>query len=367
MQVLIYYGCKDVCVEIVLDLVLVVEDDLILRVIVIVICGLDLYLYRGKIFDLYDGDVLGYEFMGVVEEVGSGVIQVRLGDCVVIFFVIVCGECFYCWLVEYVVCEIINLGKGVVLNQKGFLFLVVLFGYSYLYGGVVGGQVEFVCVFKVNVGLLCILEGVVDEQVLFLLDILFIGYQVVLNVGVKLGLIVVIFGVGLVGLMSVVCCWLLGVEIIFMVDYFCYCLDYVCCVYGVIMIDFKEIEDLVDYILIQISGCGVDVCIEVVGFEVEGSVLELVLIVVKLEGSSGVVICQCIVVVCRGGVVSIFGVYVGFIYGFLLGDVFDKGLIFKMGQIYVQGLMLELFDVIMEGKLDFGDIILYWMCLVDVV
>lgn len=77
--------------------------------------------------------------------------------------------------------------------------------------------------------------------------------------------------------------------------------------------------------------CGVDVVIDVVGFEVKGSFMEIVFSILKIEGSSGKVLCQCIVVVCCGGIVSVFGVYVGFIYGFMFGDVFDKGLIFRMG------------------------------------
>ncbi|MCL8396107.1 alcohol dehydrogenase catalytic domain-containing protein, partial [Pseudomonas aeruginosa] len=90
--------------------------------------GSDLHLYRGKIPDLHDGDVLGHEFMGVVEEVGSGVTQVRPGDRVVIPFVIACGECFHCRLAEYAACETTNTGKGAALNQKGPLPPAALFG-----------------------------------------------------------------------------------------------------------------------------------------------------------------------------------------------------------------------------------------------
>ena len=120
MQALTYHGRKDVRVETVPDPVLAAEDDLILRVTATAICGSDLHLYRGKIPDLHDGDVLGHEFMGVVEEVGSGVTQVRPGDRVVIPFVIACGECFHCRLAEYAACETTN-PKGAALNQKGLL------------------------------------------------------------------------------------------------------------------------------------------------------------------------------------------------------------------------------------------------------
>lgn len=79
-----------------LDLKIEKFDDMIIKVISIVICGLDLYLIYGLIFNLYEDYVIGYELMGIVEEVGSGVIKVKKGDCVIIFFMIVCGECFFC-------------------------------------------------------------------------------------------------------------------------------------------------------------------------------------------------------------------------------------------------------------------------------
>lgn len=365
MQALTYHGRKDVRVETVPDPVLAADDDLILRVTATAICGSDLHLYRGKIPDLHDGDVLGHEFMGVVEEVGSGVTQVQPGDRVVIPFVIACGECFHCRLAEYAACETTNTGKGAALNQKGMLPPAALFGYSHLYGGVAGGQAEFVRVPKANVGPLRIPEGIADEQVLFLSDILPTGYQAALNAGVKAGSTVAIFGSGPVGLMSAACCRLLGAETIFMVDHLRYRLDYARRTYGVTPIDFKEIEDPADYILAQTSGRGVDACIEAVGFEAEGSALESALTAVKLEGSSGVAIRQCIAAARRGGVVSIPGVYAGFIHGFLLGDAFDKGLTFKMGQTHVQGLMPELLDAIMEGNLQPGDIISHRMRLAD--
>ncbi len=365
MQALTYHGRKDVRVETVPDPALAADDDLILRVTATAICGSDLHLYRGKIPDLHDGDVLGHEFMGIVEEVGSGVTQVKAGDRVVIPFVIACGECFHCRLAEYAACETTNTGKGAALNQKGLLPPAALFGYSHLYGGVAGGQAEFVRVPKANVGPLRIPEGVADEQVLFLSDILPTGYQAALNAGVKPGSTVAIFGAGPVGLMSAACCRLLGAETIFMIDHLRYRLDYARRAYGVTPIDFNEIEDPADFILAHTSGRGVDACIEAVGFEAEGSALESALTAVKLEGSSGVAIRQCIAAARRGGVVSIPGVYAGFIHGFLLGDAFDKGLTFKMGQTHVQGLMPELLDAIMEGKLDPGDIISHRMRLTD--
>nr|KAJ9627425.1 hypothetical protein H2204_009652 [Knufia peltigerae] len=365
MQALTYHGRKDVRVETVPDPVLAADDDVILRVTATAICGSDLHLYRGKIPDLHTGDVLGHEFMGVVEEVGRGVSQLRPGDRVVVPFVIACGECFHCRLAEYAACETTNTGPGAALNAKGMLPPAALFGYSHLYGGVAGGQAEFARVPKANVGPLRIPEGVADEQVLFLSDILPTGYQAALNAGVKPGSTVAIFGAGPVGLMSAACCRLLGAETIFIIDHLQYRLDFAQRTYGATPIDFTTVDDPAEYIVSQTGGRGVDACIEAVGFEAEGSALESALTAVKLEGSSGVAIRQAIAAARRGGVVSIPGVYAGFIHGFLLGDAFDKGLTFKMGQTHVQGLMPELLTAILEGKLDPGNIISHRMRLGD--
>lgn len=212
MKVLIYQGKYNVCVEQVFDLWLYYLDDIIVWVMVMVICGFDLYFYCGKVFGLKDGDIFGYEFMGIVEEVGGEVICVCFGDWVVVLFMIFCGKCFFCECFFYFVCEVFNLDCGVFMNKKDLWLGVGMFGYIYFYGGYVGGQVEYVCVFWVNVGLLVILDGLVDDQVLFFFDILLIGYQVLLNVDIWFGYMVVIFGVGLVGYMVVVCVCLFGVQ-----------------------------------------------------------------------------------------------------------------------------------------------------------
>lgn len=172
MKALTYHGSKDVRVDDVPDPSLVQPDDIILRVTATAICGSDLHLYRGKMPALKEGDILGHEFMGIVEEVGSDVTEIAKGDRVVIPFVIACGQCFHCMLDEYSACETTNTGKGAALNQKGIKPPAALFGYTHLYGGVAGGQAEFVRVPKANVGPLKVPDALSDEQVLFLSDIL---------------------------------------------------------------------------------------------------------------------------------------------------------------------------------------------------
>src|SRR5690606_21591417 len=143
---------KDLRIDTVPDPVIDQPDDIVLRVTATAICGSDLHIYRGKIPMVDDGDILGHEFMGVVEDVGPAVTGIRKGDRVVIPFTISCGECCFCQLQQYACCETTNDGRGAILNRKDITPPAALFGYSGLYGGVPGGQAELVRVPKANVG-----------------------------------------------------------------------------------------------------------------------------------------------------------------------------------------------------------------------
>lgn len=367
MKALTYHGKKDVRVEDVPDPALIERDDIILRVTATAICGSDLHLYRGKIPELHQGDILGHEFMGIVEDAGPDVVAVNKGDRVVVPFVIACGECFHCRLAEFSACETTNTGKGAAMNQKGIKPPAALFGYSHLYGGVAGGQAEYVRVPRANVGPFPVPDALGDEQVLFLSDILPTGYQAVVDAGVAAGSTLAIFGAGPVGLMAAACARMLGAERIFMVDELQYRLDFAQAAYGIVPINMKDVDDPAEVIVSMTNGRGVDVAIDAVGFEAKGSATETLLTTLKIEGSSGVALRQCIAATRRCGTVSVPGVYAGFIHGFLFGDAFDKGLTFKMGQTHVQKLMPELLDYIGEGKLHPDIIISHRMRLADAV
>jgi len=353
MQALTYHGSKDVRVENVPDPIIQEHDDIILRVTATAICGSDLHLYRGKIPQVKDGDIFGHEFMGIVEEVGSGVTAVSKGDRVIIPFVIACGSCFYCAMNLHAACETTNTGRGAILNKKQIPSGAALFGYSHLYGGLPGGQAEYVRVPKGNIGPFKIPDGLDDEKVLFLTDILPTGYQAAVNAGITQGSTVAIYGAGPVGLMTAASAKFLGAEKIFMVDHNQYRLNFAHENYGVIPINFDEIDDPAEAIIEQTDGYrGVDAAIDAVGFEAKGSTVETVLTTLKIEASSGKALRQCIAAVRRGGVVSVPGVYAGFIHGFLFGDAFDKGLTFKMGQTHVHPLLPHLLEQIIAGKLN---------------
>ena len=371
MKALTYHGAKNVKVDNVPDPALANLDDIILRVTATAICGSDLHIYRGKIPGMGHGDILGHEFMGVVEQAGSGVTNLRRGDRVVIPFVIACGQCFYCSKKLFAGCESTNPqmgtmdGRGALLNKKTSTSGAGLFGYSHLYGGYSGGQAEYVRVPKANVGPIKVPDVLADDQVLFLSDILPTGYQAAVNAQLGAGSSVAIFGAGPVGLMTALSARFLGAEKIFMVDHHAYRLKFAQDTYGVIPINFDEDDDPAETILKATQNHGVDACIDAVGFEAKGSALETTLATLKLEGSSGKVLRQCIAATRRGGVISVPGVYAGFIHGFLFGDAFEKGLIFKMGQTHAQLYMPELLEHIGNGKMKPEVIISHRMKLAD--
>ncbi len=351
MRALTYHSTRNVQVDNVPDPQLQAPDDILLRVTATAICGSDLHLYRGKVPGLESGDILGHEFMGIVEDVGPEVTDVARGDRVVVPFTISCGDCFFCERELYAACETTNPARGAIINKKNATSGAGMFGYTHLYGGYPGGQAEYVRVPKANVGPIVVPSHISDDQVLFLSDILPTGYQAVLNAGVGEGSTLAIFGAGPVGYMAAACARMLGVERIFMVDHHPYRLAFTVETYGVEAINFDEHDDPAEMILTATHGRGVDATIDAVGFEAKGSTLETVMTNLKLEGSSGQALRQAIAATRRGGTISVPGVYAGFIHGFLFGDAFDKGLTFRMGQTHVQRYMPELLDAIADGRL----------------
>jgi len=251
----------------------------------------------------------------------------------------------------FAACETTNSGRGAILNKKSSTPGAALFGYSHLYGGVPGGQAELVRVPKANVGPIKIPGSLADERVLFLSDILPTAWQAVLNAKVGRGSTLAIFGAGPVGLLCAACARMLGVERIYQIDHHPYRLQFAVQTYGVTPINFDEVDDPAEKILQETHGHGADACIDAVGFENHGSKLEAAATKLKLEGSSGAVLRWCIAATRRGGVVSVPGVYAGFIHAFLFGDAFDRGLHFAMGQTHVQHYLPQLLRLVEEGKL----------------
>lgn len=231
-----------------------------------------------------------------------------------------------------------------------------------MYGGIPGGQAEYVRVPKANTGPFKVPDTLPDEKVLFLSDILPTARQAVKNAEVKPGSSVAIFGAGPVGLLCASCARLNGAEQIFIIDHNDYRLDFAQQRYGAIPINFDHHDDPAQWIIDNTPGHrGVDAVIDAVGFEAKGSLTETVLSTLKIEGSSGKALRQCIAAVRRGGIVSVPGVYAGFIHGFMFGDAFDKGLTFRMGQTHVHAWLPDLLALIEQGLLTPEEIVTHHM------
>ena len=177
MKALTWQGRQDVRVEEVADPVIQEPTDAIIKVTSTAICGSDLHLYSVLGPFLAQGDVLGHETMGVVEEVGAEVTHLRAGDRVVIPFNISCGHCWMCERGLQSQCETTQVrsqGSG-----------AALFGFSELYGSVPGGQAEYLRIPQAQYGPIKVPDGVPDERVLYLSDILPTAWQGVAYAGLS--------------------------------------------------------------------------------------------------------------------------------------------------------------------------------------
>lgn len=260
MKAAVFHKIGDISVDNVADPEIEDPEDIIVRVTSTAICGSDLHIYDGFVPQLRD-EVLGHEFMGVVEETGAGVTRVKKGDRVVVPFSIACGHCFFCSQGYHANCVHTNPEhygpEGDLLKGKGG----GMFGYTDLYGGYNGGQAEFVRVPKANAGPKVIPDGLEDEQVLFLTDIFPTGWSAVKWGKVKEGDTVVIFGSGPVGLMAQKSAWLHGAKRVIAVDPLEYRLEKARRVNNVETLDAND-EDLMDKIRDMTKGRGADVAID---------------------------------------------------------------------------------------------------------
>ncbi|MGC4057830.1 MAG: alcohol dehydrogenase catalytic domain-containing protein [Chitinophagaceae bacterium] len=176
MKAAVFHKPGDISVDNVSDPKMLHPEDIILKVTTTAICGSDLHIYDGFVPQLRD-EVLGHEFMGIVEETGAQVTQVKKGDRVVVPFTIACGTCFFCQQGYHPSCIHSNPEhygpEGDLLKGKGG----GMFGYTDLYGGYNGGQAEYVRVPFANVGPKIIPDELTDDQVVFLTDIFPTGWS----------------------------------------------------------------------------------------------------------------------------------------------------------------------------------------------
>ncbi len=347
MKALTYNGIRDVQLKQVEDPKLIKPDDIIVKITSTAICGSDLHLIHGMIPKMPTGFILGHEAMGIVEEAGNDIKQLKKGDRVIVPFPIACGHCWYCEHDLWSQCD----------NSNEHGETGALFGYSELFGGYDGGQAEYLRVPYGNVGPKKVPEELTDEQVLFLTDILPTSYWGTLVIGgVKPGDTVVVLGCGPVGLLAQKWAAYAGAKRIIAVDNVKYRLEHAKKFNQVEVINFDDYDNTGEYIK-EITHGGADVVIDCVGMDGKKSVVETVESILKLQGGSKSAIEISAQAVRKGGTVSILGVYGAKYNMFPFGDFFSRNITLKMGQCPAHSYVDPIMKLIQKGEFDPTDII----------
>ncbi|WP_407294196.1 zinc-dependent alcohol dehydrogenase [Stutzerimonas zhaodongensis] len=333
-----------------------IEDprDAIIKVSSCAICGSDLHLYDGFMPGMQHGDIMGHEFMGEVMEVGSANKKLKVGDRVVVPFTIVCGECDQCRRGNFSVCERTNRNKDVADKVFGHT-TAGLYGYTHLTGGYAGGQAEFVRVPYADVGPVVVPDGMTDEQVLFLGDILPTGWQAAAQCDIQPTDTVAVWGAGPVGQFAIRSAVMMGAEQVICIDNVPERLS-MARAGGAITINFDE-ESVLERLKELTRGKGPEKCIDSVGMEAHAarsidSMYDRAKQALMMETDRPHVLREMIYVCRPAGIISIPGVYGGLIDKIPFGAAMNKGLTFRMGQTHVNRWTDDLLKRIQEGQID---------------
>jgi threonine dehydrogenase-like Zn-dependent dehydrogenase len=340
MRALTWQGQRDVRVESVPDPEIQEPTDAIVRITSSGICGSDLHLYEVLGPFMTEGDVLGHEPMGIVEEVGSAVTGLAPGDRVVIPFQIACGTCFTCGQGLHTQCETTQV------REQGMG--AALFGYTKLYGQVPGGQAEYLRVPQAQFGPIKVPEGPPDGRFVYLSDVLPTAWQAVAYAGVPDGGSVAVLGLGPIGDMACRIAMHQGKRVIG-VDLVDERLERVRA-RGAEVVDLRETAEVGDAIRDLTDGRGPDSVVDAVGMEAHGDPVGSVAhkvasllpdaVTEPMMRHTGIdrmgAFHAAIDIVRRGGTISLSGVYGGMADPLPMLVMFDKQVQLRMGQANVR-------------------------------
>jgi threonine dehydrogenase-like Zn-dependent dehydrogenase len=353
MRALTWQGIGKVTIENVPDPSILNPRDAIVRVTSTSICGSDLHLYDGYIPAVYRGDILGHEFMGEVVEVGSSVTNLAVGDRVVVPFPISCGNCYFCGIEQYSLCENSNPNANLAEKMWGHS-PAGIYGYSHMLGGYAGGQAEYVRVPFADVGPIKVPSSLSDEQVLFLSDVFPTGYMAAENCNIQPGDTIAVWGCGPVGLFSIASAKLLGADRVIAIDRFPERLQKAREA-GAETLNYESI-DVLGTLKDMTGGRGPDACIDAVGLEAHSHGIDFAYDRVKqamrMESDRPTALRQAIVACRNGGTLSVPGVYGGLLDKIPFGAIVNKALTVKTGQTHVQHYMKPLLEHIEKGDID---------------
>ncbi|WP_169951495.1 zinc-dependent alcohol dehydrogenase [Microbispora sp. H11081] len=340
MKAVTWHGKRDVRVDEVPDPAIKEPTDAIIRVTTSAICGSDLHLYEVLGPFISEGDILGHEPMGIVEEVGAAVTHIKPGDRVVVPFNISCGHCYMCDHELYAQCETTQVRE----YDTG----AALFGYTKLYGEVPGGQAEYLRVPQAQFGPIKVPDGPPDERFVYLSDVLPTSWQAVEWAEVPDGGSVTVFGLGPIGQMSARIARHRGYRVIG-VDIVPERLE-MARRHGIEVLDGAEIDDVPEAVRSMTGGRGTDSVIDAVGMEAHGYTVgkfaqtvtgmlpdKAAAAMMTRAGLDRLAALQdAIETVRRGGTISISGVYGGMTDPLPMLRMFDKGIALRMGQAHVK-------------------------------
>lgn len=348
MKAVTYQGIKNVKVHNVPPPAIKKPDDIIVKITTTAICGSDLHLIHGMIPNMPEGYVIGHEPMGIVEETGPEVTKVKKGDRVIIPFNVSCGTCPYCQSGLTSQCDNSN-SHG----QSG-----AYFGYSETFGGYPGGQAEYMRVPYGNFTPFRIPDDceIEDEKLVLISDAMSTAYWSVENAGVKTGDTVIILGCGPVGLLAQKFAWLQGAKRVIAVDYIDYRLKHAQQTNNVEIVNFEHYENTGEYLKEMTQG-GAEVVIDCVGMDGKMTPIEFLATGLKLQGGAMGSLVIATQAVKKGGTIQITGAYGARYNAFPLGDIFNRNINIRSGQAPVIPYMQRLYDLIMEGKVDPGDVV----------
>jgi threonine dehydrogenase-like Zn-dependent dehydrogenase len=341
MRAVTWHGRRDVRVENVADPQIKESTDAIVRITSTGICGSDLHLYEVLGMFMQEGDVLGHEPMGIVEEVGRDVHHISPGDRVVIPFNISCGHCFMCDQGLQSQCETTQVRE----HGTG----AALFGYSKLYGHVPGGQAEALRVPHADYGPIKVPSDHPDDRFVYLSDVLPTAWQAVEYAAIPPGGSVAVLGLGPIGEMSARIALHRGASHVLGVDLVPDRLERARA-RGIDAIDLREVKDVAEHIRERTGGRGPDSVIDAVGMEAHGSPIGKLAqrmagllpdsVAEKMIERAGIdrlaALHTAIDTVRRGGTVSIIGVYGGMTDPMPMMSLFDKQIQLRMGQANVR-------------------------------
>ncbi|KAK5202334.1 hypothetical protein LTR47_011837 [Exophiala xenobiotica] len=354
MKALVWEGKNSVKVVDVSKPAIIEDRDVILKVTGSTVCGSDLHLLHGSIVEMQKGDVLGHEFMGVVDKMGPAVKGLNKGDRVVVSFQIACGECFYCKKKLSSQCERTN--KNTLEHKMYGGPTAAFFGYSHFTGGVAGGQAEYVRVPFGDVNTLKIPDDVPDEKALFLSDVIPTSWNCVVDTGVQKGDVVAVWGAGPVGQMAIDFAWLNGAARVISIDSN-WRLDRIKKIYPKTeTLNFEDLpkgESVVTMLKKMCDGHGPDVALECVAGEYAKSLSHKLEIAAGLETDTSEIVNEMIESVRNFGRCGITGVYAGFTNHFNIGSLMNRGIRFiGNGQAPVHLYWEKLLTMIQSGEID---------------